>query len=330
MNIDKTMLRRLMDKYIGESNHPDMIRYGANFLRHFDGNLRAMQSFMALGRMHGGRVLDIGSGFGWHAVCFSLLGAAEVVANDMRDMMISTMEQRLTALRAEGVQVRVRSLLGDICSTPTPQHPFDAVFCNQTMEHVHDADGMFSAMARLLRRGGIAIIVNDNNALCKQIVRDNTAMWAQRDRSWECIEQLKKERPIENALIEPFAITREREVRSVMPDISNEQLAKLVGATAGMIEPQIRKAVAEFVATGALPTPPEHSWCRDPVSGEYCERLLDPYQLTKSLRTHGFRARVRHGFGRFPATLLNGVRFRPLNASLFQLKPVFAIVAERT
>lgn len=53
---------------------------------------------------------------------------------------------------------------------------FDAIFCHQTIEHVHDLDRMFAKCATLLRKGGRCVISNDNNALNNKLLAQTRQM----------------------------------------------------------------------------------------------------------------------------------------------------------
>ncbi len=327
--MDDRELRGVIERYIHDSGHPDVIRYGEGFLEYFDAQLRSMRRSMQLGRMQGARVLDIGCGFGWHAVCMSLVGGADVVANDVRELMTRMVAQRVGALRAEGLPVRVTPLLGDICTLQEAAGSFDAIFCNETLEHVRDEQAMYRAMARLLRPGGRAVILNDNNALSLRVAQQNRALWRRRDESDEFIARLKLDRPEENRWIEPYARMRRRIIEYFRPDLAEQERERLVFATAGLTRESIGAAVARYVASGEMPTPPALAWCRNPETGEYCERLLDPYQIAEDLRTHGFRAVVRHGFTRFPFRLLDLDNSWFLSWIMFQFRAGFVVIAEK-
>src|ERR1019366_7652245 len=95
------------------------------------------EHIVELGRMENGRILDIGCGFGWDAVAISLLAKATVVANDIRPEMTSG--------------VNVETLTGDICNIDLPDNSFDAIICQQTIEHVHDLEALFKVCFRLLK-----------------------------------------------------------------------------------------------------------------------------------------------------------------------------------
>jgi hypothetical protein len=96
-----------------------------------------------------------------------------------------------------------------------------------------------------------------------------------------------------------------------------------------MIGPDIENATLAFKKTGVLPTPPQFSWCRNPETGEYAERLLDPFELRDMLNKAGFRTTIGHAFVKFPQSLLNHVHWRTLSTKLFDRRPLFILSAEK-
>ena len=113
------------------------------------------------------------------------------------------------------------------------------------------------------------------------------------------------------------------------PGLSEADIQAIVAATAGLTAREIEPLVAGYKSGQKLPVPPPTSWCRNPITGEYCERHLDPYQLVKNLAAHGLTARVRHGFRRWPLRWLNGVHVWWLNNILFNFRSFFIIVATK-
>ena len=309
-----------------------MTSYGSRFLSHFERGRWMVEHMMRLGRMHGGgrRVLDVGCGFGWQSLMIAAIGRCEVVANDIRATMTQVVDARVRAVRSElPPGASVTTLLGDVCALRLPPASFDAIFCNQTVEHVHDLDRFFAAAARVLRPGGRMVIANDNNLLNRRQLAAVREMWRRRDRDWDYVRELKQDRPIENHDIEPYAVMRERTIRTANPSLAEPEVVRLADATSGLLDTEISSIARHHRPGGPVPTPPEFSWSRNPATGEYCERQLDPYELAKSIDRHGFRSRVRHAFRTLPLRLLNGVQFRPLNRLLFQRRSVFVIASER-
>jgi hypothetical protein len=173
------------------------------------------------------------------------------------------------------------------------------------------------------------VITNDNNALSPAVVRENQRMWAERDGSDEYIARLKRDRPEENRDIEPYARTRRRIIGELAPRLAAPDADRLALATAGLTRPAIAAALERFHATGELPRPPAHSWCRNPETGEYCERLIDPYETARRMSTHGFRVAVRHGFTRLPFRLYDLAHVPALSRPIFARRGMFVLVAEK-
>jgi hypothetical protein len=154
-------------------------------------------------------------------------------------------------------------------------------------------------------------------------------MWQARDTDWNYINRLKAERPVENRDIQPFAVMREEIVREANPRLGDSEVRAIVDATAGLTAPDISRVAASYTKSTKLPECPELSWCRNPVTGEYCERQLDPVMLRDLMQKVGFRAEYRHGFRRFPLSFFNGIHFLPLNNWLFSRRAFFMLVGRK-
>lgn len=316
-------------EYIRGSSNPDMRQYGHKVANNPHAFIREIHRELRELGIAGGRVLDVGAGFAWHAFAMSLLARSEVVANDVRSMMTDEIDRRVAEMKAEGVEANVKGWCADICTSEIPSDHFDAILCNQTLEHVHDQEGMFRAFAKCLKKGGRFLITNTNNALNREVFRESVEMWHKRDESQEYIDSIRSLRPVEFANDEPFAKTRRTYITHAEPSIAGADLEKLVHATAGLTKGDIEQAARAFRASGALPARPELNWCRNPETGEYVERLLEPYEIAGKLRALGLRASVVHRYRRFPLNLLNNLPGRALNVMMFQLRPGFGILGEK-
>jgi ubiquinone/menaquinone biosynthesis C-methylase UbiE len=331
-NISRADIPRILAEYVQGSEHPDLQVYrrgvtDPSFLEVWQWRMR---HFCDLGHFYGKHILEVGCGFGWDAVGLALTGGNTVVASDILPSMIDGMSQCLEAMRKNGVELPVTPLQGDICELDLPSGSFDGIFSTEAIEHVRDLGLMFDNCYRLLRPGGTALIVNDSNRYNAAAREHSWEGWTDRDQSWEHVEWLKSEvRPVEHADARPYAVMREDMIREAAPSLPENAIASLRQATAGMIRPEIERAVADYQSSGKLPVPDEFGWCRNPETGEYSERLLDPFELKQMLKKSGFKVQLRHLFRKKPLSLLNGVQIRSLNMRLFAMRPLFALVATK-
>lgn len=320
--------------YLQGSQHPDLVVYRRDFDEKFDVHnwVAVLRKRCDLGDFHKKRILEVGCGFGWDAVGLSLIGDNQVVATDILPSMIDGASECLAAMAAKGHALAVEPMVGDICKLDLPSASFDGIFSSEAVEHVHDLATMFANCYRMLKPCGRLLIVNDSNRYNSAFRESTFGMWKERDESWEHAEWLKAAiRPVEHKDAKPYAAMRDAIVAEVAPELDAATRAKIVAATAGLIRSEIIAAVERFKAAGTLPERPPFSWCRNPETGEYAERLLDPFAMRDMLRAAGFASvALRHGFNRFPHRLLNGVAFRPLNEFLFDLRGLFILIADKS
>ncbi|HMI41611.1 MAG TPA: class I SAM-dependent methyltransferase [Sphingomicrobium sp.] len=330
--IHETDLSKLMLQYVQGSEHPDLQVYRRDMVDPASHKLWFWRTkhFCDLGDFYNKRILEVGCGFGWDAVGIAVVGNNAVVASDILPSMVDGMSQCLDAMKAAGTPLTVTPLQGDICKLELPDASFDGIFSTEAIEHVHDLGEMFDNAYRLLTPGGTAVIVNDSNRFNEGSRSHSWGSWGERDDSWEHVEWLKREiRPVEHADAKPFGVMRQEMIRDADSSLDEASVAKLRKATAGMIRPEIEGAVKRFKEDGSLPTPDPFGWSRNPTTGEYSERLLDPFELADMLKARGFKVQLRHLFRKIPYRLFNNIGIRAINKRLFALRPHFILVARK-
>ncbi|HZS55208.1 MAG TPA: methyltransferase domain-containing protein [Bryobacteraceae bacterium] len=322
----------LVERYMHGSDHPDQVGYREQTKGRDFANktifLDRLKSLARLGHFQNKRILDVGCGFGWHAFVIALMGN-RVTGIDILPGMIEGMKDSIATMRREGISFDLSAVCGDICSTELQAGSFDAIYSNEAIEHVRDLSAMFARCRDLLKPGGSLFLINDANVLNRKTREEITEMWELREHSWDWVAQLKKWRPVEHAEAKPFAVMREEIVRLANPRLDPAAVKIIVTNTAGLIKPEIEQIAINYKPGFSFPEIGTYDRCRNPETGEYAERLLDPFALSKMLKKLGFRkTQVRHYFRRFPLNFTNGIQFRPINNLLFDLRGVFIVVGK--
>ena len=216
-----------INEYMDASEHPDLVGYREQTReRDFaqpDHFLNGLRQIVEIGGFRNKRILDVGCGFGWYSVGLNLVDASnEVVGLDILPSAIQGMNECLNSLRRRGTPVNVTAVCGDICNPDFSPGSFDAIYSNEAIEHVHDMEAMFRSCARLLKRGGRMVLINDQNCLHKKTRETIENMWKQREHSAEWCDYLRRIRPIEHADAKPFAQVREEIIKKANPHLAPE------------------------------------------------------------------------------------------------------------
>jgi arsenite methyltransferase len=112
----------------------------------------------ALGVKPGERVLDIGSGPGFLSAELAASAAPDgmVIGTDVSESMLAIAAARLHSVS----DVELRFEHADACSLPFTDASFDAVLSTQVYEYIQDITGAISELARVLRPGGRALVLD--------------------------------------------------------------------------------------------------------------------------------------------------------------------------
>ncbi len=101
-----------------------------------------------------GRWLDIGCADGGYVVELLRRGAQEVIGVDAEEARVAQASSR--NLEHASFQVAKSEDL------PFPDRHFDGVFMNEVLEHVADEDRTLAEVARVLRAGGVLVLISPN------------------------------------------------------------------------------------------------------------------------------------------------------------------------
>jgi SAM-dependent methyltransferase len=316
------------------SENPDLKGYREQtYNRDFKDKRRflwSLKHIATLGGYRGARILDIGCGFGWQALTVSLLDDHnDVVGVDILPSMIDGMSECVAHMRSNGVRFSLTPICADICDSVFEPKSFDSIYSIEAIEHVHNIERMLERCYDLLRPDGTIILVNDANALNSQVHREVTAMWEKRENAWEWSDYLRRIRPIEHKDARPFVVMRREIVTAANPSLSSQEIEMVVASTAGLLKPEIEKIAVNYKTGTPLPERQNYDWCRNPETGEFAERLFDPFALANKMRDAGFKPQVRHMFRKFPLRVANPIQLKGLNRLMFNIRPGFIVFGRK-
>lgn len=128
-----------------------------------------------VGDADGLEIAEVGSG-GGHVL--RMFQRARLTAIDVSDVYLDGARKNLAGYD-------VRFLKGEVDKMDLDAASFDRVICSEVLEHVVDPGAVLSAIARLLRPSGVAVITVPNDPLIlrvKNVIRRTPARWLLGDR----------------------------------------------------------------------------------------------------------------------------------------------------
>lgn len=231
-------------------------------------------------------VLDLGAGFGLEALLVAIHGARRVVATEIDRDMVAV--GRYLSERLDPPMKNFESMYGDGVAMQFPSESFDGVMANCVISHVRDLEGFLAESCRLLRRGGVFFLSDENNSLYWPARR-------RRRRGW---------RQMEAEPDGPYFAARRAYIGEHVPELAGNELLEAVRLTRGLVADEILAAVREYQTTRRVTARPPFRY-RHPLDGQYPERELNPYWLMRKFRDAGLEPEL------LPAFFSRGIEVHP-------------------
>jgi SAM-dependent methyltransferase len=247
----------------------------------FDGYLELCKYLFHITKAKDSYVLDLGCGFGLMATLFGLYGAKEVVGYDLNTEKIDLFKRLLFYLGSE--IKNIKPILGDSSKIEYPDEYFDVIIANETFSHIREVEESTNEAYRVLKPGGYFLIRDGNNSL---FLLGKIRRW----RFWRRIEQ----GPVDPSWFRstdiplPYFEVRRKMILDKFPQMDLKKLNLLSKKTAGMFGNEIFEAIREFEEVGEVSKRPKFRY-RNPMTGEFPERELNPFDLKMMLTKRGFK-----------------------------------------
>jgi hypothetical protein len=167
------------------------------------------------------------------------------------------------------------------------------VISHNVIEHVYSMDELFTEIGKLAFRETFVWLSTAANPfrkktsaeLSKHAIRVET--------------QTRKPRPGHKArnALKAYRDIRRSIIESASPNLSIETVESLTEKTRGMREDDIREFLSNYSDGDSITITPDHptNTC-DPLTGNWAERMMDPFSLIEDAKEHGLELNVLPGF----------------------------------
>lgn len=280
-----SQIQQLLQKprtFIEREFSPYFYRYFVRYSnpKKFIGYLGLSKYLFELTKAKNASVLDLGCGFGLMAAIFGIYGSREVVGYDLNDEKIECFKKLLLYLNLD-VQ-NVKPVFGDSSKIEYPDEYFDVVVTNETFSHIRDMEKSIVEVHRVLKVGGSFLIRDGNNSL---FIPGRIT----RRRFWRRIEQGPVDPSWYRSTDIPLSYftIRQKMILDNFPQMDPVKIDFLSRETAGMFGDEIFKAVEDFEKNGKIANKPAFRY-RNPTTGEYPEKEINPFKLKHMLWKNGF------------------------------------------
>ncbi len=247
----------------------------------FDGYVQLCKYLFHITRAKNSYVLDLGCGFGLMATLFGLNDAKEVVGYDLNTEKIDLFKKLLFYVGPE--MNHVKPILGDSSKIDFPDEYFDVIISNETVSHIREVEKSINEAYRVLKQGGTFLIRDGNNSLFFFGKMKRRMFWRRIehgpvDPSWFRLTDIPS----------PYFEVRRKMILDRFLHMELKKLNLLAKMTAGMFGNEIFEAIREFEETGEISKPPNFPY-RNPMTGEFPEKEINPFDLKIMLTKKGFK-----------------------------------------
>jgi ubiquinone/menaquinone biosynthesis C-methylase UbiE len=256
------------------------------------------------------RICCVGCGHGVLSIIFSFLGAGYVCGFDSNTEKIFVASK----LRSKANAIGVDFFAGDGVGLGVKERSFDVVVVNEVISHVRNRSDLVKECRRILKTGGLMLINDGNNALNKDLAKEQMRMW-----------ELHEGGPVDETGLEKPYLEMRKEILQEKLGLKGDTLNETAEKTRGFWGSDLIKAAKHYVKTGTIEKP-EFAYI-NPVTGEYPEFLFDLHDLGKDITSQGFDVIVQ------PMIPISGRRkllrkfLRPLYPLFFRYASSFEVLA---
>jgi 2-polyprenyl-3-methyl-5-hydroxy-6-metoxy-1,4-benzoquinol methylase len=237
--------------------------------------------------------LDYGGGSGILSLLAKELNLGTVIYNDIYDVSCKDVKIICDSI---GNQIDYY-ILGDIDDVISflrkNSISCNAIASNDVIEHIYDIEGFLKKL-HVLSDESLNVVMTSGANIFNSMTRKSKMAkhieieYKDREKKWG-----HKERDCLSAYFK----VRKEIIRKYNRDLSDKEVVRLAMATRGKVEADIKKSIDDYLELGHFPEELNHptNTC-DPYTGNWAEKLMDPYSLKEILSNAGFNVKVLSGY----------------------------------
>ncbi len=251
--------------------------------------------------------VEYGGGSGLFSLLAKEIGIGTVIYNDIYDVSCHDSKKIANSIgntANEYICGEIREII-DYFKQNSIQ--CDALGSNNVIEHIYDINDFLHQLT-LLSENRLTIVLGTGTNPFNPI-KKRMAIRLQNKR--EFINREKEYGHKERDTLRSYAqIRKEMIIKYTNKKIDSNEVYLLVQLTRGLIEDNILKCVEEYIKDKVLPIKKDSKFptnsC-DPYTGNWEMRLMDPYELSRTLEVNGFYSQVIAGSYEFHNKFLRKV-----------------------
>lgn len=273
-------------------------------------------------------LVDYGGGTGFISLLAKELGVGKVIYNDIYD--VSCIDAKIIAESVGNVADKyVHGDIGDVITYIKNNNIVcDAITSYDVIEHVYDIKSFFNQISQIPNKR-LSIVMssgaNNNNPYIKnQIIKKHIQIeYVGKEKTYG-----HKERDCNRAFYDVRKEIIENYLKRNGVSLADFEIKYISKNTRGKMEGDIYSIVEEYLKTGKIEYNNDHptNTC-DPYTGNWEEKLLDPYILKEYFKKSGFDANVLSGYYGTPRSNVKRLLAKIFNTLIYINQDVFIRIA---
>ena len=245
--------------------------------------------------------LEYGAGSGLTSLLANEFGL-NVIYNDIYNISALDAHTIAKAIGNEALHYVTGDLIQIIDFLKSHNIYCNAVVSSDVIEHIYDIKSFFRTLPLLGEHSLSVVMCSGANPFHPYVRRQLIKKQIQFENTDRKMEYGHKERDS----LKAYRKTREEIISSYLTKnnitLKKDEILKLLETTRGMNYIDIQKAIEKYNKSQKFPIPQQYptNTC-DPFTGNWCEHLMNPFELAKILSTSGITSSVYPGYyGNFP------------------------------